>query len=45
MIAGLSIRVLNVGRALEIVTLKVYKKQREKEEYIDQVKSSLSLAT
>jgi hypothetical protein len=45
MIAYLYIRVLNVGRALEVVTLKVYMKQREKEEYIDQLKSSLSLAT
>jgi hypothetical protein len=38
MIACLSIRVLNVGRAFEAVTLKVYMKQREKEEYIDQVR-------
>ena len=31
-----------MGRALEVMTLKVYMKQREKEEYIDQVRSSLS---
>jgi hypothetical protein len=33
-IACLYVRVLNVGRALEVATLKVHMKQREKEEYI-----------
>jgi hypothetical protein len=32
MVAFLSIRLLNVGRALEVVTLKVYMKQRGKED-------------
>jgi hypothetical protein len=33
-IACLCVGVLNVGRALEVATLKIHMKQREKEEYI-----------